>query len=282
MNITSDNTPVYNPIDTPGLNPWGHPYPLGTARNPKPPAPPKQNYNTGPGRRASASSSKKPAPAPPPDPWAGIPGAVRDQANALTDKFLATVGYPKGVDANSLAQQLAKSGINITGSPFDAYQWLYNNGISHDQQVAMPWAQFGMGKDDYTQTVSKLRSVYASWTGEQLPDITSGYDVLWQAIRGSWTPDQIKNYAIFGNAEGTGPMLASAQLTGDSPWLSQGQSYQQALEGFQNFEGHTPTDKATLGAWFRFGVSAKTLSAGQGATQQAAQHPLQATGSAVR
>jgi len=289
MNVYETNggaAPVYNPVDTPGLNPWGQPYPSGSYRNPTPPKPPAQSYASGPAKRSSGS--KSPAPAAPPDPWAGVPGAVRDQANALVDKFLSTIGYPQGIDATALAQKLAKSGTNITGSPLDAYQWLYSNGITEQQQLAMPWAQFGMGKDDYGQTVAKLDSVYASWTGEKLSTQNLGGNgglwggsPMWQAIRGSWTPDQIKNFAMFGNAEGTGPLLESAQLTGDNPWLSEGQTYQQTLEGFQAFEGHTPTDKATLGAWFRFGASTKSLSAGRGAVGTVAQKPL-VTASEVR
>jgi len=274
VNLTGDNTPVYNPQDTPGYNPFGHPYPTS-------PTPPPKHYDSGPPRKGK--SSKKPAPAPPPDPWAGVPGAVRDQANAIVDKFLATVGYPQGLDANSIAQQLAKSSVNITGSPFDAYQWLYDNilGVKNpDLAKNSPWAAFGMGKDDYTQTVSKLDSVYSNWTGEKLSTQNLGANgglwsgsPLWQAIRGSWTPDQIRNFAMFGNAEGTGPLLADAQMTGADPWIGMGQTYTQTLQGFQTFEGSTPTDKATLAAWFRFGASTKQLG-GQQATQQATQKPL--------
>jgi hypothetical protein len=260
VNEQDGGAPVYNPTDTPGYSPFGRPFP-----GQKAPAPPPKNYSTGPARRGKPSGS--PAPAAPPDPWAGVPGAVRDQSNALTDKFLATVGYPKGMDASSIAQKLAKSGVNTTGSPFDAYQWLYDNsGMSIDMKNSNPWSQFGMDKDSYKQTVSKLDSVYASWTGGSLTSLSvadTGYisqgAPLWNAIRGSWTPDQIKNFATFGNAEGTGPMLADAQLTGADPWIGQGQTYTQTLQGFQSFEGQHPTDKATLASWFRFGVSAKTL-----------------------
>ena len=264
--------PVYNPDDTPGVNPFGRPYPGSNN-----PTPPPANYDTGPARRGS--SSKKPPPAPPPDPSAGVAGAVRDQSNALVDKFLATLGYPQGIDANALALKLAKSGTNITGSPFDAYEWLFGNALSDSQRQANPWAEFGMGKDDYTQTVGKLNSVMASWTGDSF-----SADTLKQAIRGSWTPDQIRNFAMFGNPEGTGQLTADAQFSGADPWIGMGQTYTQTLQGFETFEGSTPTDKATLAAWFRFGANTKTLGAGQEAVQSAAPRggQLQVAGAEVR
>lgn len=271
MNESGGGAPVYNPTDTPGYGPFGRPFP-----GQKAPSPPPKNYSTGPARRGKPSATPAPAAAAP-DPWAGVPGAVRDQSNAITDKFLAVLGYPGGVDATKLAQDLAKSGTNITGSPFMAYEWLYSHSSAMDdrRRSEAPWAEFGMDRDSYVQTTSKLNSVMASWTGSAL-----SADLVKQAIQGSWTPDQIKNVATYGNAEGTGPMLADAQLTGADPWIGQGQTYTQTLQGFQSFEGQHPTDKATLGAWFRFGVSARTLGHDSGGSAQAGK-PLLA-GSEVR
>lgn len=193
---------------------------------------------------------------------------MHDQAVALVEKFMASAGWPKNIDANSAAMQLAKSGINLTASPFDAYGWLFDNvlGTKIDTKT-MPWAQFGMLKDDYNSTVSKMDSVMFEWTGQQLSTQNLGANgglwsgsPLWQAIRGGWLPDQIRNYATYGNPSGTGQMLANAQFSGDMPWLSVGQSYTQTLDQFQAFEEHAPTDKATLAAWWRFGQSAKQLS----------------------
>jgi hypothetical protein len=152
---------------------------------------------------------------------------------------------------------------------------LFGNFATDAERQAMPWMRFGLDKDTYGQTVSKLNSVMANWTGDSLDA-----DTMRSAIRGSWTPDQIRNFAMFGNAEGTGPMLESAQLSGENPWLSVGQTFTQTQEGFNQFEGHTPTDKATLGAWFRFGVSAKQLRSGPEASITAGK-PL-AAGSEVR
>lgn len=241
---------------------------------PAPPQPPPANYGTGPPRRGKSSN---PPPQSAPDPWAGVPGAVRDQANALVDKFLSTIGYPQGVDATSIAQKLAKSGVNITGSSFSAFYWLYQNTLSDSQRQASPWAMFGMDKDSYNQTVSKLNSVMSSWTGSNFDSLT-----LRDAIWGSWTPDQIRNFAMFGNAEGTGPMLADAQLSGADPWIGQGQTYTQTLQGFQSFEGSAPADKATLAAWFRFGVGAKQIGAGAEAVGTAAPQQLFRQTSEVR
>lgn len=275
MNIyQGDNgpEPVYNSQDTPGVNPFGRPYPGSNN-----PTPPPTNYDTGPARRGKPSAKPAPAPAPP-DPWAGVPGAVRDQANALVDKFLATLGYPQGIDANSLAQKLAKSGTNITGSAFDAYAWLFGNAINDSQRKASPWAEFGMDKDSYTQTVAHLNSVLASWTGDNFDA-----DTLKKALRGSWDPNLIRNFAMFGNPEGTGPLTADAQFTGADPWIGLGQTYTQTLQGFETFEGSTPTNKAALAAWFRFGANTKTLGQGQEAvTTLPRGGALQVAGSVVR
>jgi hypothetical protein len=270
VNVADGGASVYNPEDTPGVNPFGRPYPGSNS-----PSPPPSHYDSGPQRRGKASS--KPPPAPPPDPWAGVAGAVRDQANALVDKFMATVGYLQGIDATSLAQRLAKSGTNITGSPFGAYEWLWGNALNDSQRQANPWSEFGMGKDDYNQTVSKLNSVMASWTGDSFDANT-----LKNAIWGSWTPDQIRNFAMFGNPEGTGQLSADAQLSGADPWVGMGQTYAQTLQGFEAFEGAMPTDKATLAAWFRFGVGARQLGAGATATVTQAPQQIGRLSSEVR
>lgn len=255
------------------------PFPYGPA-DPKPgwntPAP--VTYNPGP---PTGRSYYHAPPAPPkakaaPDPWADIPGAVHDQARSLMEKFLTTVGWPKGLDANEWELKLAKSGINITASPFDAYQWLFDNALSGDQRTNSPWAQFGMLKDDYNSVVSKFNTTFANYTGGTLDSGT-----LATAIKNSWTPPQFLNFATFGNPEGTGPMLEDAQLSGSMPWLSQGQTYQATLEGFQAFEGHIPADKDTLAAWFRFGISAKQVGASRPPTASATQQ-VQKSSSEVR
>ncbi len=265
---------VYNPDETPGVTPAGY----------APPQHPPAQYNVGPPAGQSyyhAPPASPKAAATAPDPWKDVVGAVHDQSVSLVEKFLASLGWPKAVDANAAALALAKSGVNITADNFAAYGWLYWHapGITGDLQKNNPWAKYGLDKISYQTTVSKLNSVYSSWTGDNLPgDVTGG--ALDTAIIDSWTPDQLKNFATFGNAEGTGQMLPQAQMSGTMPWLSQGQSYQQTLSGFTAFETHNPQDKSTLAAWFRFGVSAKQL--GGAAEPVTTAHQVQGAGSVIR
>lgn len=226
----------------------------------------------GPPRYAPPPAHKA-APAAP-DPWAGIPSAEETQADTLVSQFLASVGWPKGYDANQAALHLVKSGINVGGDPFAAYEWLYNNTISGATKDNQPWGRFGMLKADYDRLTNGLNAVMFDWTGGQLDAET-----LKQAIRQNWTPDEVRNFAQYGNAQGGTAMLASAQLSGDMPWLSQGQTYSQTLAGFQAFEMHAPTDRATLAAWFRFGAGAKQLGNAPEAVVQA--RPVQAGAASV-
>lgn len=202
---------------------------------------------------------------------------MHDQAVQLVEKFLTSVGWPKGYDANQAALHLAQTGMNLTGDPMIAFQWLYDNTISGATRNDQPWGAFGMLKDDYTATVQKLNSVMTSWTGNALDAET-----LKSAIRFSWTPDEVRNFATYGNPEGTGTLLPQAQLSGTMPWLSQGETYTQALQGFQAFEDHLPSDKATLAAWFRFGVSAKQLGGGSEAVGSVAPKSLAVGQSEIR
>lgn len=264
----------------PGTDPGGG---LGYAPPPyippPPPAPPPSYVPSGPSKRGPAVNSTPQAAAN--DPWKDIPGAIHDQATAMVEKFMSTVGWPKGVDANQAALKLATYGSNITGAPMDAFQYLYNNVLSHDQQVAMPWAQFGMIKDEYEQTKSKLAYTYFDLTGLQAEDPTWGGTFMWQAIHGGWNPDEIRNYVTYGNAQGGSAPQAAAQFGGDMPWLSAGQTYTQTLQGFQSFEGHAPQDRATLASWWRFGANARQLGSGTEAVGSASRQ-LVAAGSEVR
>lgn len=199
------------------------------------------------------------------------------------DKFEQLIGgAAQGFDSEGTALKLAKSGANITGGSFDAFQWLYDNILTDAQRQNSPWAQYGLDKDSYTTTVAKMDSAYFSWTGDQLSGQgTAKNSMLWQAIRASATPDQIENLAVYGNLTGTGPVLTQAQYTGDMPWLSSGQTYASTLQSFQAMEGHTPTDKSTLAAFWRFGQSSKQLSGGALAIGSAAKQ-LQGSTSEVR
>lgn len=247
------------------------------------PGSPPPSYPTGPPSQQSYYNSKsKPAPPPPPDPWAGISSAVHSQATQTVDQFESLIGgAAPGFDLAGVALALAKSGTNITGGKLDGYQWLYDTQLSATQQAANPWAQFGLDKDSYNTVVKKMDSSYFSWTGDQLSAQGVGKNTgIWQAIRENWTPDQIENFAIYGNPTGTGPMLDSAKFSGDMPWLSAGQTYSQTLQQFTSFEEHTPTDKATLAAFWRFGSSAKQVGQGQEATAVA--KPIQGSVAEVR
>jgi hypothetical protein len=218
--------------------------------------------------------------------WAGISSAVHSASSQLVDKFENLIGgAPSGFDSAGEALALAKSGVNLTGSaqPLDAFQWLYDNKLSADQQKANQWAQFGMDKDSYDTIATKMNATFFDWTGDQLSaDKSAAKNTgMWQAIRESWTPDQIRNFAIYGNASGSGQMLASAQFNSDMPWLSAGQTYSQTLQQFQSFEEHAPTDKATLAAFWRFGQSAKQLGSGAEAVGSASAQ-VQKAGTTVR
>jgi hypothetical protein len=257
------------------------------------PIQPAPTYPVGPYRSSNYYSPSRAKPKvssePPPDPWSGVSSAVHSKATQVVDQFESLVGgAPQGFDSAGTSLALARSGVNVTGSDMDAFQWLYTNKLSLDQQLANPWAQFGMGKDLYETTVKKLDSAYFDWTGDQLSLQNLGENgglyggsPLWQAIRQNWTPDQVRNYAMFGNATGSGELVPSAQFSGDMPWLSAGQSYTQVLQQFEAFEQTTPADKATLAAFWRFGTSAKQLQGGAGTIDVAAQKQL-ATGAIVR
>jgi|SRR5215469_10296297 len=237
---------------------------------------PDSGYDPGPSNQQSYyhKTSKGAAP---PDPWKDIPAALHDQAAQLVTAFENAMGWPTNFDANSAELALAQAGVNLTSSPFDAFDWLFNNRLSDAQRAANPWAQFGMTKDDYTIKVQKFNSVMVDWTGQQMTG-----DQLKQSIRGDYTPDEIRNLAIYGNAAGTGPMLEQAQLTGAMPWLSIGQTYTATLQGFQSMEDHLPSDTQTLAAWFRFGQSAKQLGSRPEAVTQLASRPIQAPSTTVR
>jgi len=244
---------------------------------------------TGPSTTTSyyhANSKPSSSAPPPPDLWADISGAVHSAATQLVDKFQNLIGgAAKGFDSEGQALALAKSGVNLTTSsaPLDAFQWLFDNKLTDAQRTANQWAQFGMDKDLYNTTVAKLNSFYFEWTGDQLSADGSAMknSGMWQGIRESWTPDEVRNLAMFGNRTGSGQVLASAQFMGDMPWLSAGQTYTQTLQQFQQMEEQQPTDKATLAAFWRFGMGAKQLGGGAEATGVVAQKPL-FTGTAVR
>lgn len=245
---------------------------------------PPPSYPTGPPSQSSYyHGSPSNAPPSPPDPWGGISSSVHSQAAQDVDKFEQLIGgAAQGFDSEGTALKLAKSGANITGGSFDAFQWLYDNTLTDAQRQNSPWAQYGLDKDSYTTTVAKMDSAYFSWTGDQLSaQGTAKNSMLWQSIRASATPDQIENLAIYGNLTGTGPVLAQAQYTGDMPWLSAGQTYSSTLQSFQSFENQTPTDKSTLAAFWRFGQSAKQLGGSALAVGSAAKQ-LQGSTSEVR
>jgi len=230
--------------------------------------PPYQNYYNRPPGPARGSGR----PAPPPDPWAGVPGSDHDQAVAWTDTFARITGAPGFVDWNDVALRLAKTLMSVAGAwgAYDAYEWLWNNALDDIWRINNPWARYGLDKDTYGQTVSKLNSVMFDWTGNEL-----SADQLHDAIRGSWTPDQIRNVALYGNPSGGGELLESARFEGENPWLSLGQTYTQTRQSFESFEQHAPADKETLAAFFRFGVSAKQVGAGAGARTVAGEGRVQ-------
>jgi hypothetical protein len=252
------------------------------------PSVPPRPAPTGPARASSYYNGSKPssAPPPPPDPWAGISSAVHSAAANLVDKFEALIGGAgAGFDSEGLALKLAKADVNLTtnSAPLDAFQWLYDTQLNAQRQAEAPWAQFGMDEDLYKTTVAKMNASYFDWTGDQMsPDggAVKGSG-MWQAIREQWSPDEMRNFAMFGNPQGTGQMLANAQFSGADPWLSAGQTYTQTLEQFQQVEEHAPTDKATLAAFWRFGVGAKQIGSGTEATGTLAQKSL-FTGTTVR
>lgn len=244
--------------------------------------PPAQSYYHAPPKSVHAAQATAP------DQWKDVPGAVHDQARSLVEKFEAALGWPASFNANNAELWLAKSGVNLTASAYDAYEWLFNN-LSEDLKKSAPWSRYGLDKDTYQQVVGKFDSVYFDWTGQQLSTQNLGQSGLgwsgtpiWQAIRNSWTPDQIRNYAMYGNASGGTTLLPEAQMGGSMPWLSTGQTYSQTLQQFQSFEEHIPSDSATLAAWFRFGQSAKQVGGGQGASGTVSQKPLQQAVSEVR
>lgn len=261
-----------NPID-----------PRGTQYQPPPlydpPAPPPTwyPYSSG-GSRYYGHAAQSAQPKPPPDPWAGIPGAIHDGANQLVDTFVQGLGGEKMVqDANTIALRLAKAYPYLLTQPSYAYEQLFNWAISDDQRMRNPWLRFGMKADDYYTTISKLNSVYSDWTGEQLGNGLQGsaiiHDVnapLWEAIRRNWTPDQIKNYAMYGNPNGSGQLRAEAQYGGSMAWLSGGQSFSQVSQQYQQFEGYQAPSKEVLADFWRFGSSLKTIQAGTG-TQSTSQ-----------
>lgn len=259
----SDGSFPYGPADPPSG--YGQPSTPPSSYDPGP-APYQSYYHASPSKPSAQTSS---------DVWSGISPGAHDQAVQLADTFGATLGWPDGWDVNKWALALAKSGVNVS-SAFDAYEWLFNNAISADQRQASPWARFGMTKDAYNSKVQAMNSVMATWTGSSLSP-----DDLANAIKNSWTPTEIQNFATFGNPEGTGPMLAQAQMSGSMPWLGLGQTYQQTLQGFQSFEDHAPDSTATLAAWFRFGQSAKQLGGG-GEAIGSASSQIQRAGSTVR
>lgn len=253
------------------------------------PTNPAPSYPTGPpSQRNYYHASNTASPPPPPDPWAGISSAVHSQATQTVDQFESLIGgAAPGFDLAGVALALAKSGMNITGGKLDGWQWLYDTQLTLDQKKANPWAQFGLDKDSYNTVVKKMDSSYFNWTGEQMSTQNLGAQGLfwqgspmWQAIRENWTPDQIQNYAIYGNSTGSGTPLASAQFSGSMPWLSAGQTYSQTLQQFESFGQTTPTDKATLAAFWRFGASAKQIGAGQEAVATA--KPVQGSMAEVR
>lgn len=234
------------------------------------------SYDTGPPRYQSYyhRPSPPPKPAPPPDPWAGVSPQLHDASTTAVENFLKSINWPDGFDINGSALRLAKSNTNVTGSQFDAYEWLYENTLNQSQQQAMPWARVGLDKDAFTQKVESLNAAYFNYTGtwlsnnDNLGDLAGDKNVtMLQAIRGNWLPSDLLNFAMYGNPAGgnMSQLLDQAKLTGSMPWLSQGQTYTQALQQFTSFEQQTPTDRNTLAAFYRFGVGAKQVGGGVGA-----------------
>lgn len=206
-------------------------------------------------------------PEPPPDPWAGIPGAIHDGSNALVDTFVRGLGSEQMVqDANTIAIRLAKAYPYLLTQPSYAYEQLFNWAISDDQRLRNPWLRFGMKADDYYTTVGKLNAMYSEWTGDWLGNGLQGSEIihnvdhpLWQAIRGGWLPNEVKNFAMYGNPQGGGELRAEAKYAGSNPWLGQGQSYNQTMQQFAQFEGYQPPSKEVLADFWRFGSTLKNL-----------------------
>lgn len=235
------------------------------------PSPPSQPTGPPPQQSYYHQPPPPPRPAPPPDPWAGVTAQLHDASITAVENFEKSINWPGGFDANGAALKLAKSGANITGSQYDAYEWLYENTLNQSQKQSMPWARVGMDKDSFTQKVESVNSAYFNYTGiwlsnnNDLGDLAGDKNVaMLQAIRGNWLPSDLLNYAVYGNPAGGGPdqILDQAKLTGSMPWLSQGQTYTQALQQYTSFEEHTPTDRNTLAAFYRFGVGARQIGAG--------------------
>lgn len=255
---------------------WFDPTPAPVYNPPAPDPPPWGGYNYSHGTSYYGQQhAAAPAPAPPPDPWAGIAGAIRDGANSLTDNFAGLMGSEKMVqDSHEIALRLAKDYSYLLTQPSYAYEQLFNWAISDDQRLRNPWLRFGMKADDYYTTISKLNSIYNDWTGEQLGNGLQGSEIihdvnhpLWEAMRRSWTPDQLKNYAMYGNASGGSELRAEAKYGGAMPWLSAGQSFSQTSQQYAQFEGYQAPSKEALADFWRFGSSLKNL--GQSHTQQA-------------
>lgn len=232
--------------------------------------PPSQSYNPGPPPRGGYDGSRYShagPPAPPPDIFGNYPGPETDAAKQLVQQWLALMGYPTNLDANTLTLNLLQN--NLVNNPSAAYAWMYRHQTDQQMRDAAPWAQFGMDAGTFHTRKDALDSIFqqlvASDPNDQLA--TGGGDALHQlyydALSGNWSQSQLMQH-LQNDA-------AFADLRTAQPWLAAGEGEQQARQQYLSIYGSAPVDAGALAGWFRFNTGTQQLNrAGREAIMTAA------------
>lgn len=242
---------------------------------PGPPAP--VSYNPGPAPGGSYSgqsaSSPVPPPAPPPNIFADYPGPAVDQANQIVQQFLGLLGFPVGVNANTLALILLRVGLQANQQA--SFQQLFNN-MADDVKWSHPWAEFGLDNATYHNRKDSYDAMFESLIGQtpygsevdlaRIGSRTDLQELYRQAFQGNWSQSQLMAH-LQQDASFAG--LRDAQ-----PWLMAGQGEQQVQQQFASLYGSAPVDTKALAGWFRFNQGAQQLNrAGREAIMVAAPQP---------
>lgn len=175
----------------------------------------------------------------------GAPGnTLADQAIAIVNQFLASLGYPKGVDPTNLDLSLLTTGF--VNSPERAYNYLFTR-ITKAEQLAHPNAEFGMSYDTYVTQSNAIKDSFEFYTG--MTSVPA--DVMRMSIDQGWTPSEMLDF-LQKDSRYTDPQ--------QMPWLSQGMGFRDVKNQFLQTFGKAPTDSKQLASWFNFKTGAAQVS----------------------
>jgi hypothetical protein len=198
----------------------------------------------------------------PNDVFRNYPGPEVDAAVNLVTQFMGFIGFPQGVNTIDMVGHLLKYVPNL--DPKDSYEALFVGQLTQQQQQQNPWAKYGMDRGAYEQAAQQMKAQYYSLSGENMPS-----DILDRALMDKWDTTSINNYLRFDNPAGPQPQnkgnLPTQYDLQNHPWVSQGKTYDQMVQDYQNATGQQPQNPSDLLNWWNYtqGQAANPLSSTQ-------------------